>query len=145
MNRLTVLVTAFVGLASCAQQPFTTPDDREPARKNVVINFSEAEVMPSVARVETGGSVAFSNLGSQAGVVVLPASMAEKMSCDKRPDFGEVAGGNYESITIRGEAEDVVLPCLPPPGEYSYTINLFEDLMNRDNPAFRLSGRIVVE
>lgn len=144
MTRLAVCLAVLTGLAACAQQPFTSPDDKEPARKNVVINFGNADIMPADARVDQGGSVAFSNISSYAAVVVLPEDERAKFPCEMRPDWAKVAAG-YQSIPIQGDSDDVVLPCLPPPGTYPYTINLYRDLETPDNPDFTLSGRIIVE
>jgi hypothetical protein len=127
------------------------PSTNQP-RDHVVVQFSDATLHPSIARVTKGGQVTWVNYSSSyTGAVVFPDSFAEALTCGKpRPEFGKVAGG-YQSEPITGEmGEDVHLPCPLAPGEYEYEIFLFEGrLMDRGasmfDPNSTLQGKIVAE
>ena len=114
--------------AACANQQ--TPEVQSPhtanvARENIVIQFGDMEVVPAVARVKHGGSVAWTSVSTNfRGTLSFPESIVSKFSCKElRPDF-YVADGRLMSIAIGGGQEDVVLPCPLAPGTYEYRIDL---------------------
>ncbi len=127
------------------------PSSNKP-RKHVVVQFSDASLHPSIARVTAGGDVAWINYTTgYTGAVVFPASFADALSCGQPgPRFGKVASG-YQSIPITGEgAEDVALPCPLRPGEYEYVLYLFEGRVsapgaNMFDPNHTMQGKIIVE
>jgi hypothetical protein len=133
-------------MGGCAQQSFTTPSINEPARKDVVIQFGNASVDPSIAKVLAGGSVTWSNTSDSYGVVRFPMADKSKFTCkaELRPDWQQVANA-IESLPMASDAEDIVFPCALQPGSYPYKIDLFGNVSQMDNPAFTLSGTLQVE
>ena len=128
------------------QQPTTT----NAPRKDVLVQISDDSVRPSVARVLAGGSVAWLDASSLYwGAVLFPESIAKAFTCTElRPMLSQVAGG-YQSLPIRGDNENVALPCPLAPGTYEYQVLLFDDAvgdgMGPDDPQLTLRASIVVE
>ncbi len=146
MTRLALCLAAVLLGAACAQQSFTTPDDKQPARQNVVVQFDNASVFPADARIKAGGSVTWSNTSSYRAVVRFPKADQARLSCraDLRPDWQTTADA-IESIPTGGASERIVFPCSLQAGTYAYTISLFGNLADMDNPAFTLSAKLIVE
>lgn len=146
MNRLAVCLGAVLLVTACAQQSFTTPDDKQPARAGVVVMFDDATVNPADARIKSDGSVTWSNNSSFRAVIRFPKIDKTRLDCHgkMRPDWQFVADA-IESIPTSGDMEKVVFPCSLQPGTYPYTISLFGSLADMDNPAFTLSARLIVE
>ena len=145
MTRVALCLAGVVLLGGCAQKSFTTPNINEPARKNVVIQFGNASVDPSIAKVLAGGQVTWSNTSDSYGVIRLPMADKSKFECKiVRPDWQLVATG-IESLPMASDAEDIILPCSMKPGTYPYKIDLFGNIQQMDNPAFTLQGTLQVE
>jgi plastocyanin len=145
MIRLALCLGAVVLLAACAQQSFTSPDAKEAPRENVVVQINDASLLPEPARLKAGGQVAWTNASSYFASVVMPLADETKFECkDMRPNFSRVSGA-IQSINMAGDMERVTLPCSMQPGTYPYTVNLFGRQTDMDNPAFTLSGSIIVE
>jgi plastocyanin len=146
MTRLALCLAAVLTVAACAQQPFTTPDDKQPARKDVVVQFGNATVLPSDARLKAGGSVTWNNTSDYMAVVRFPKADKTKFTCRAvlRPDWQYVADA-IESIPTGGASDRIVFPCTLQPGTYPYTISLFGNIADMDNPAFTLSANLIVE
>ncbi len=145
MIRLALCLGAVVLVAACAQQSFTSPDEKEPARENVVVQISDGSLLPEPARIKTGGQVAWTNISSHFASIVMPLADETKFECkEMRPNFSKVSGA-IQSIPMAGDMERITLPCTMQPGTYPYTVNLFGRQADMDNPAFTLSGSIVVE
>lgn len=153
----TALRLAVVALtaAACASQQ--TPEVESPRstnapRKDIIIQFGDMQIEPSVARVAQGGSVAWTSVSTNfRGTLSFPASIVDKFSCkDLRPDF-YVADGRLVSIAIANGEENVVLPCPLAPGTYDYRIDLTsggEGIGGRSmgaNPQLTLPGTLIVE
>ena len=122
-------------------------------RKNVVVQFSDASLHPSIARVTPGGGVAWLNYTmGYTGAVLFPDSFPSDLTCgEPGPRFSRVARG-YQSIPISTSGgEDVALPCPLKPGEYQYEIYLFGSAFEGDpgssmfDPNTTMQGKIVVE
>jgi len=146
MTRLALCLAAVMLVAACAQQSFTTPDDKQPARQNVVIQFGDASVFPADARIKAGGSVTWSNTSSYMAVVRFPKVDKTKLACRPvlRPDW-QYAADALESIPTGGASERIVFPCSFQPGTYPYTISLFGNIADMDNPISTLSAKLIVE
>ena len=116
-------------------------------RKNVVIQFTDATLHPTQARIYAGGNVAWTNYSSGLGVVFIPEDTARQLGCSSmRPLFARITGG-YRSEVIRPDSENVTLPCSPPSGTYQYELRLFAnglDVMDVGNPDSLMWGTIVV-
>lgn len=144
-----------IAMAGCGTPVWQQAPSTNKARKHVVVQFTNSTLHPAEARVLPGGDVAWVNYASgMDGTVVFPASIREGFTCsDLRPDFMKTAAG-YQSMPITGgEGESVVLPCPLKPGEYAYTLQLYEGgtLMGAgnapgrmDNPTSEMSGKIIV-
>lgn len=149
MTRLASTIAALLVTVACAQnQPptFTSPDDKQPARENVVVQINEGDVMPSVARIKAGGSVTWANLSDMLATVRFPSGIKGKLTCKEplRPDWNYVADG-IESIPMKSDAENVVFPCALVPGTYAYEIWIFGSMMEMDNPQYQLKATLQVE
>lgn len=132
------------GLTGCGTPTWSQASTSNAPRKHVVIQFSDASLHPSQARVQSGGNVAWTNYSSSFGAVFLPMETAQALGCKSmRPIFGEVAGG-YLSETISPEDEDVSLPCNPADGTYQYEVRLSMDADGIENPDSVMPGTIVV-
>lgn len=120
-------------------------------RKNVIVQFSDASLHPSVARVTEGGNVAWVNYSASSGAVVFPDSFRDALTCgEPRPEFAKVAAGYQSTAITGGGGEDTTLPCPLKPGEYEYQINLFRGEFaaqgeGMSNPTSTMHGKIVVE
>src|SRR5271169_541992 len=100
MSRLVPLVAVLV--VACTQAPFTSPDIKEPARADVVVQVGNASVDPAVARVKEGGSVAWTNSSDYLAVVSFPGADASQFACKElRPNFTK-DGNTLESLPFRG-------------------------------------------
>lgn len=145
-----------ISMAGCGTPVWQQQPSTNKARKHVVVQFTNATLHPSVARVLPGGNVAWVNYASgMDGTVVFPASIKESFICTElRPLFMKVAAG-YQSMPIKGSSmESVALPCPLKPGEYDYKLQLFEGgtLMGfgnaggagMDNPTSEMAGKIIV-
>jgi plastocyanin len=143
-----------ISMAGCGTPVWQQQSSTNKARKHVVVQFTNATLHPSVARVLPGGDVAWVNYASGLdGTVVFPASIRQAFTCSSlRPIFMETAAG-YQSIPVTGSMENVVLPCPLKPGEYEYKLQLFEGgtLMGAgdgaagmDNPTSEMAGKIIV-
>jgi plastocyanin len=149
MLRRALAVSAFALLAGCmgsgGPEAITSPDVREPARKDVVVQVENMSMMPAVARVTAGGNVAWTNMSDWLAVVVLPVADASAFQCqDLRPNFVRTAQG-IESLPMRNADIRVTLPCALAKGRYPYQINLTESVRSLDVPMSVLKGEIVVE
>lgn len=146
MNRLAVCLATVLLATACAQQPFTTPDDKQPARQDVVVMFDDASVHPADARIKAGGSVTWSNNSTYRAVVRFPKVDKTRLACraELRPDWQYVADA-LESIPTGGDMEKIVFPCSLQPGTYPYTISLFGTIADMDNPSFTLAAKLIVE
>ena len=143
MRRFTWILAVLA--IACTQAPFTTPDIKEPARSNVVVQISNAAVDPSVARVKEGGNVAWTNQSDFLAVLSFPGRDASELNCkDLRPDFAK-EGNTLQSLPFRSAPYPVVLPCSLKKGRYSYVINLLNSIADMGNPTFTLSAEITVE
>jgi hypothetical protein len=150
--RLAVLALAAAGCANQQTPEIESPRSTNTPRKDIVIQFGDMMIEPSVARVDRGGSVAWTSVSTNfIGVLSFPDSIVEKFTCkDLRPDF-YVAAGRLQSIDIANGQENVVLPCPLQPGTYEYRIDLTsggEGIGNRDmgeNPQLSLPGTLIVE
>ena len=143
MRRLVPFVAVLV--VACTQAPYTSPDVKQPARADVLVQVGNASVDPAVARVKEGGSVAWTNDSDFMAVVSFPSTDASQFACKElRPNF--VKNGNaIESLPFLAGAVRVVLPCALKPGRYPYIIKLASDISQMDNPKFTLSASILVE
>jgi hypothetical protein len=130
------------------QQPTTNKP-----RQYVIVQFSDASLNPSIARVLPGGKIAWVNYAmSYTGAVLFPDSFKDALTCgDPGPRFTKVTGG-YQSIPITTTAgEDVSLPCPLKPGEYEYQLLLFGGAFSGDpgsqmyDPDSTMQGKIIVE
>lgn len=146
MTRLALCLAAVMLVAACAQQSFTTADDKQPARQDVVVQFGDASVFPADARIKAGGSVTWSNTSSYMAVVRFPKVDKTRLECRPvlRPDWQFTADA-LESIPTGAASENIVFPCSFQPGTYPYTISLFGRISEMDNPAFTLSAKLIVE
>lgn len=146
MNRLAVCLATVLLVTACAQQSFTTPDDKQPAREDAVVMFDDSSVHPADARVKSGGSVTWSNNSSFRAVIRFPKIDKTRLTCrpELRPDWQYVADA-IESIPTGSDTERIVFPCAFQPGTYPYTISLFGSIIDMDNPAFTLAAKIIVE
>jgi hypothetical protein len=130
------------------QQPTTNKP-----REYVVVQFTDATLNPSIARVLPGGKLAWVNYSmSYTGAVLFPPSFKDALTCgDPGPRFAKVTGG-YQSTPITTDSgEDISLPCPLKPGEYEYQLNLFGNAFAGDpgsrafNPDAVMQGKIIVE
>lgn len=146
MTRLVPCLGVVLLLSACAQQSFKTPDDKQPARQDVVVQFGNASVFPADARIKANGSVTWSNTSSYMAVIRFPKADKTKFACRPvlRPDWQYVADA-LESIPAGGAAENIVFPCSLQPGTYPYTISLFGDIGDMDNPTSTLAAKLIVE
>ena len=143
-------VAAWLVVACAGGEPTweQLPTTNKP-RKHVMVQFTDATVSPSIARLTPGGTISWVNYSTiYSGSVVFPATISEVCS-DLRPDFMEIAAG-YQSIPISGEMDDVAFPCPLPPGSYDYEIWLFQGGPlggpgDMDDPQARAEASIVVE
>jgi plastocyanin len=91
--------------SAATQQPSwkQNPTTNKP-RKHVVVQFSDASMHPSIARVTAGGNVTWVNYSSSyTGAVVFPDSFPASLTCgEARPRFAKVAAG-YQSSPIAGD------------------------------------------
>jgi hypothetical protein len=144
MSRLVPLLAVLV-VACAPQAPFTSPDIKEPARADVLVQVGNASVDPAVARVKEGGSVAWTNDSDYLAVVSFPGTDATQFVCKElRPNFSK-NGDTVESLPFQAGAVRVVLPCALKKGRYPYIIKLVSDFSQMDNPKFTLSAQILVE
>lgn len=143
MSRLVPLVAVLV--VACTQAPFTSPDIKEPARADVLVQVGNASVDPAVARVKEGGNVAWTNDSDFLAVVSFPGTDASQLQCKElRPNF--VKNGNtLESLPFQAGAVRVTLPCALKKGRYPYIIKLVNSIAQMDNPSFTLSAEIDAE
>lgn len=145
MSRLVPLVAVLVVACAQSQAPFTSPDVKEPARADVLVQVGNASVDPAVARVKEGGSVAWTNDSDFMAVVSFPGTDASQFVCKElRPNFMK-NGNTIESLPFVAGAVRVVLPCALKKGNYPYTIKLVSDISQMDNPKFTLSAQVRVE
>lgn len=147
MTRFALCLAALLPMTAYAGEPtFTTPDDKQPVRKDVIIQFGDGDVLPSIARVKEGGSVAWNNTSSSHAVVRFEAAEVAGFDCksDLRPNWQKVSGG-IESIPTGGASERIMFPCALKPGKYPYKISLFGSMSEMDNPKAQLAGTIEVE
>jgi hypothetical protein len=150
--RLAVLALAAAGCANQQTPEVESPRSTNAPRKDIVIQFGDMQIEPSVARVKQGGSVAWTSVSTNfIGVLSFPDSIVEKFTCKElRPDF-YVAAGRLMSIEIQSGQENVVLPCPLAPGTYPYRIDLTSGgtgIDGRDmgeNPQLTLPGTLIVE
>ncbi len=143
MRRIRVVVCAVALLAGCAQQ---SAEMRNAPRKHVMVHFTDSYLAPNIAHVLPGGSVGWVNYASEYdGTISFTRAVAANFTCtDLRPIFSKTGGGVASIPVTRGGMENVVTPCALKPGEYDYTINLFNRRDDRYSPTKTLSGRIVV-
>ena len=145
MSRLLPFLAVLVVACTQGQAPFTSPDIKEPARMDVLVQVGNASVDPAVARVKEGGNVAWTNDSDFMVVVQFPGTDSTKFVCKElRPNFSR-NGDTIESLPFLAGAVRVVLPCALKPGTYPYIIKLVSDIAEMDNPKFTLSAKIIVE
>jgi hypothetical protein len=136
---------AVLVVACAPQAPFTSPDIKEPARADVLVQVGNSSVDPAIARVKEGGSVAWTNDSDFLVVVSFPGTDATQFVCKElRPNFSR-NGNTVESLPFQSGAVRVVLPCALKPGRYPYIIKLVNSVSQLDNPSFTLSAQILVE
>ena len=153
--RIALRLAALALAAGCASQQ--TPEVPSPRttnepRRDIIIQFGDMSIEPSVARVKQGGSVAWTSVSTNfRGTLSFPESIVPKFSCKElRPDF-YVAHGRLLSIDIANGDENLVLPCPLAPGTYEYRIDLTsggEGVGGRSmgaNPQLSLPGTLIVE
>jgi hypothetical protein len=123
--RWAVLALAVAGCANQQTPEVHSPRSTNEPRKDIVIQFGDMQVEPSVARVKQGGSVAWTSVSTNfRGTLSFPESIVSHFTCKElRPDFF-VAEGRLMSIPIDTGQENVVLPCPLEPGTYEYRIEL---------------------
>ncbi len=143
MKRILTVVCAVALLAACAQQSAET---RNAPRKHVMVHFTDSYLAPSIAHVLPGGSVGWVNYASEYdGTISFTSAVAANFTCkDLRPIFSKTGDGVASIPMTTGGMENVVTPCALKPGEYDYTINLFNRTDDQYNPTRTLSGKIVV-
>ncbi len=146
MTRFALCLAVLLPVAAHAESTFKTPDDKQPVREHVVVQFGDADVLPSVARVKQGGSVVWNNTSSSRAVVRFGADEVAKFECkpDLRPYWQTVEGG-IESIPTGAASDRITFPCTLKPGKYAYKIALFGSMSEMDNPKVTLAGTIEVE
>ena len=152
--RLAVLALAAAGCAQQGTPEIASPASTHEARKDIVIQFDDMSVEPSVARVKRGGSVAWTSVASTyRGVISFPDSIRGHFTCtDLRPDFFEAGKGRLQSITIAQGDENVALPCPLEPGSYEYRVDLYTGAqgmvapgIGMDDPMRTIEGKLIVE
>lgn len=142
-----ILVIAVV-LGGCAGGAGT----QSGPRKDVVVQFTNMNIEPQTAQVAAGGNVAWTNMATEyGGVILFPESVVDSFTCTElRPLFTRTGDG-LQSIPIAQDSENVALPCPLKPGSYDYQVNLFEAHgegsmgVSMENPVRSLRGKIVVE
>lgn len=150
--RLAVLALAAAGCANQQTPEMESPRSTNAPRKDIVIQFGDMMIEPSVARVDRDGSVAWTSVSTNfIGVVSFPEGVIQKFTCKElRPNFF-VAGGRLQSIEIANGQENVVLPCALQPGSYDYRIDLTSGGAGvggremGENPQLSLPGKLIVE
>ena len=143
MTRFTPCLAALA--LACAQAPSTSPDIKEPAGADVIVQIGNASVEPAVARLKEGGSVAWANSSVSPAVVSFSGSDVSQLNCKElRPAFTK-DGNTLLSFPFRGANYPVVLPCSLKKGRYPYVINLLYSFTDLDHIAFTLSAEIRVE
>lgn len=146
-----VLLTA----AGCAQGTASSTASAAKASqpRGIVIQFGDMSLQPSVAHVKQGASVAWVSMApNYQGVVSFPDSVVPHFTCQQlRPDFFEAAG-RIQSIPVRNDTENLVLPCPLEPGSYEYRIDLFSGAegmgapgVGMGTPKRSLHGKLIVE
>jgi hypothetical protein len=132
-------------VVACSFFPARIAGADESARKDIAIAFDDDGVHPPVSKVAAGGSVAFDNNSESLAAVVFPKKILKDLECkDARPDW-QYESENLVSMPLRGDAPNLVLPCALKTGEYGFTVRLFDDRDDMDNPKRTLEGKIVVE
>lgn len=152
--RLAVLVLAAAGCANQQTPEIESPPSTNVARKDIVIQFDDMSIVPHVARVKQGGSVAWTSVASShRGVISFPDSIRSHFTCkDLRPGFFEAGNGRLQSVTIAQGDENVVLPCPLEPGTYEYRVDLYTGAqgmvapgIGMDDPIQTIEGKLIVE
>ena len=143
MHRLAPCLAALALTLACSSM--SGPAKEEPARKDIVIQFDNAGVTPSPARMIEGGSVAFVNMSDSYAAIHLPLADASKFECkDLRPNFMKTATG-LDSIPVASSDMRITLPCSLKKGTYPFKVDLFGRIASMGNPDMTLSGTLVVE
>jgi hypothetical protein len=146
ISLLVMLATA----VACGGTPsWQTEHSTNHPRAHVMIQFTDGSLHPSTAQITANGNVVWINYtNAKQGTVFFESSVRDAFPCDMRPLFMEVAGG-WQSIPIKGDSENVILPCTPKPGEYGYELWLYDDLAGvpsagMDDPETQMLGKIKV-
>jgi hypothetical protein len=151
---MTLLALAAAGCANQGTSTIQSAPSTNAPRKDVVIQFDDMNLEPSVARVKQGGAVSWTSVASTyRGVISFPDSIRSHFTCtDLRPDFFEAGKGRLQSIPIQQGDEGVVLPCPLEPGSYEYRVDLYTGAqgmvapgIGMDDPMRTIEGKIIVE
>ena len=156
MNRMIATFLLCLGLPALAAGETPTweqhPSKNKP-RKDVMVQFSDMSLHPSIAQVVEGGTVSWVNYASMSeGSIVFSNEMAAAFTCsDLRPNWMKTGTGYHSlPITIGGAMNDLDIPCPLKPGEYEYEVWLFSGSMgdpdaDMGDPQSRMQGKIVVK
>ena len=128
------------------------PSTNKP-RKNVMVQFTDASLHPSVAQVVEGGIVSWVNYATMSeGSIVFSDEMATAFTCsDLSPNWMKTETGYHSlPITTGGAMNELEIPCPLKPGEYEYEVWLFSGSMgdpapDMGDPQSRMQGKIVVK
>ena len=155
MTRMIATLLLCLGLPALAAGETPTweqhPSKNKP-RKDVMVQFSDMSLHPSIAQVLQGGTVSWVNYGSMyEGSIIFSDEVAAAFTCsDLSPNWMK-SGTGYQSIpiTMIGATNDLEIPCPLKPGEYEYEIWLFPATMGgpggMDDPQSRMQGKIIVK
>jgi len=155
MRRIIATLALCLGLPALAADEVPTwqqhPSKNKP-RAQVMVQFTDMTLHPSIAQVTEGGTVSWVNYASMYdGSIVFSDEVAAAFTCSElRPNWMK-SGTGYQSIpiTIRGESNDLEIPCPLKPGAYEYEIWLFSPgiggIGDMDEPQSRMQGKIIVE
>jgi hypothetical protein len=149
-----VLVFALIGCAQSGGTPPASHAGHGASESDIVVQFTDSGIRPSVATFPASGRIAWTNMASEYnGVVAFPLDMANSFTCtDLRPQFSRT-DTHIVSMPIARDMENVTLPCPLKGGEYEYQILLFRGaaggdlggLGNMYNPNRSLTGKLVVQ
>jgi hypothetical protein len=146
----TALLLLLAFAVACGGTPtWNSGESTNHPRAHVMIQFTDGSLHPSTAQITADGNVVWINYtNAKQGTIFFEASVRDAFPCDMRPLFMEVAGG-WQSIPIKGDSQNVILPCTPKPGEYGYELWLYDGLVGSpnigmDDPQSQLRGKIKV-
>jgi len=153
IRSIAALLTALVlpALAGAGMPTWQQLPSTNKPRKQVTVQFTDSTLHPSIAQVVENGTVSWLNYATDyLGTIVFSDAVASAFTCsDLGPDFMKRDQG-YQSIPIRGEPDELEIPCPLKPGEYEYEVWLFSGFLGdpadeMDEPESRMQGKIIVE